>query len=62
MRQDVGGPAQTGQDLSNVWRAATMAGLGVDPIQAQMNQTMLRQLAVMEKLLAEMEKREAQYK
>ncbi len=62
MRQDIGPPAQFGQDLTNIWRQATLAGLNVDPIQKAQLDLMLKQLEAMDGILAEMKMDEGQYK
>jgi hypothetical protein len=62
MKREVGGPAQMGQDVSGIWRAAVMAGVQADPIQAKMVELMTEQLKVAEKMLVEAQKKEAQYK
>jgi len=62
MKREVGGPAQMGTDLSAVWRSATMAGLQEDPIQKEIRDLMVKQVDAAEKMLAEVAKKEAQYK
>ena len=62
MQREVGGPAQMGSDLTAVWRQATMAGLQEDPIQKEIRDLMIRQVEAAEKMLGEVQRKEAQYR
>ena len=61
MRQEIGPPAQFGQDFVSVWRQATLAGLNEDPIAKEQREIMLKQLDRMDQLLQEFRDRGAQY-
>lgn len=61
MKQEIGPPAAFGQDSVSVWRQATLAGLNEDPIAKETRDLMLKQLGVMEQLLAELRDRGALY-